>query len=74
MRLLITILLFGGLALSVPGSAQDEPAETPPETATPPAEGQGESAGASAGEEEDDDFVFSEEIPAETQLVFPVDI
>ena len=73
MRMLITILLLGGLALSVPGSAQEEAAETPSESATPLAQGQGEAADA-GDEEADDDFVFSEEVPAETQLVFPVDI
>lgn len=88
MRTRLFILLFGGLVLALPGSAQDQgegqaPAPPAEESAEPAAGESGETAteseetaadGSADAEGTDDEFVFSEEIPAETQLVFPVDI
>lgn len=89
MRTRIRLALLGWLAISLPGVAQDEAessaesaAETPPETSaeTPPEGSLAEAlAEMEAAEEDtdaavDEDFIFSEEIPADTQLIFPVDI
>lgn len=73
-RILITAL--GWLALAPPGAAQDEVADPSAEdVAQPPAGERVEGDGDESVEETDiDEFIFSEEIPADTQLVFPVDI
>ncbi len=73
-RILMTVL--GWLALTLPGAAQDEAPEPPVEdVAQAPTEEGVEASGDESSEETDvEDFIFSEEIPANTQLVFPVDI
>jgi hypothetical protein len=81
MRLQFCVLLIGGLLLSSPLVAQDEaPVESAAEAPAPApasaAESAAETAGAAAAraETDDDDFVPSEEIPPDEQVVFPVDI
>ena len=80
MRLRFCVLLFGGLLLSSPLVAQDEaPVESAAEAPAPASaeESAAENAGAAAARAEtddDDDFVPSEEIPPDEQVVFPVDI
>ena len=80
MRLQFCVLLVGGLLLSSPLVAQDEvPVESAAESPAPASEA--ESAAAAAGAaaaraetDDEDDFVPSEEIPPDEQVVFPVDI
>lgn len=80
MRMPVFILLLAGCFLALPGSAQDEADADAPAAGTPADEEAGADAaegadGAGGDEEEDeDDFEFSEEVPADEQLVFPVDI
>jgi len=76
MRIRILTAVFGWLALTLPGIAQDDAEEQSTEEALQvPVEEGIENAGDEPAEETDvDDFIFSEEIPADTQLVFPVDI
>jgi len=75
------LIVLGWLALSLPGQAQDEAREEAPEA---PAEGSPRAAEQQNTEDMEDEstdesavvdeFIFSEEIPADEQLVFPVDI
>lgn len=77
MRMRILITLFGWLALTLPGSAQDDAPEAPAGEATEaPAEDGGPASGDEEAEssEDTDEFIFSVEIPADEQLVFPVNI
>jgi hypothetical protein len=82
----IVIAVLGWLALTLPGVAQDDLPETAPDD-QPPAPAEAGAGGtdaeddADAGADDDaadgtvvDEFIFSEEIPADQQLVFPVDI
>ena len=78
MRMPILVFLLAGLLLALPGSAQDEsgaeaPADPPAET---PADDEAGAGGADSEDEgaDEEDFEFSEEVPADEQLVFPVDI
>ena len=67
---------LGCLALATPAVAQDEapePAPEPAEAAEPPAQPPADAAGAAVDPEEEE-FIFSEEIPADQQVTFPVDI
>lgn len=77
MRMPILVLLLAGFFLALPGSAQDDAdAEAP--ASPPPAEPADDGADGADGDEEveedEDDFEFSEEVPADEQLIFPVDI
>lgn len=76
MRTRILIAALGWLALALPGAAQDEALDPSAEdVAQPPAEEDvGGDEDESSEETDIDEFIFSEEIPADTQLVFPVDI
>lgn len=81
MRTRLLLALLGSLSLALPGLAQDEAAEAPvvPAENPPPAPADPNSEQAEDEDEDDestdiDEFIFSEEIPADEQLVFPVDI
>lgn len=76
MRTRILIAVLGWLALALPVAAQDQAADPSTEdVAQPPADEGVEGGGDESSDEADiDEFIFSEEIPADTQLVFPVDI
>jgi hypothetical protein len=80
-RLLIGVL--GCLSLSLAGFAQDEAPESPDAPEAPADDSPQAPEDRDIEESEDDgaenstdvdEFIFSEEIPADTQLVFPVDI
>lgn len=76
MRIRIASLIVAGLMFWLVGSAQEAEAPEPAAEDTPPP-AEAEAGGAAAEREaaaEEDDFEFLEEIPAEEQLVFPVDI
>ena len=77
MRTRLLIAVLGCLALSLPGQAQDEAPEAPADDSPQASEDQNveESDDEGADDSTDiDEFIFSEEIPADQQLVFPVDI
>lgn len=76
MRSRILMALLGWLALALPGMAQDEAPEPSTEDVAqaPAEEGVEGDADEDAESIDIEDFIFSEEIPADTQLVFPVDI
>jgi hypothetical protein len=86
MRIRLLIAVLGCLSLSLAGFAQDEAPESPdaPEAPEAPADENPQASKDRDIEESEDDgaedstdvdeFIFSEEIPADTQLVFPVDI
>lgn len=78
----VLLVWLAAFALALPASAQDEAPEPPAGQAPPPAgetagepEDGGEAADEDEGEEvEEREFIFSEEIPADQQVTFPVDI
>lgn len=81
MRIRLLIAVLGWLALALPGIAQEESPDAPADDSPQASEDQDneesedDDADADADESADiDDFIFSEEIPADQQLVFPVDI
>lgn len=85
MRTRLYIAFFGSLVVALAGFAQDEISEAPPDpTPDPPADVSQQAPEDRDNEEAEDngdeditdieDFIFSEEIPADEQLVFPVDI
>jgi hypothetical protein len=83
MRIRLLIAVLGCLSLSLAGFAQDEAPESPDAPEAPADENPQASEDRDIEESEDDgaedstdvdEFIFSEEIPADTQLVFPVDI
>jgi len=77
MRTRLWILVFGWLMLSLPGQAQDEAPDGPPDDQAQTTDSQDSTESQDDGGEDStdvDDFNFSEEIPADEQLVFPVDI
>ncbi len=74
----ICVLIVAGFLIALNGAAQQAGAPEPVEESQPPvaeADAGAEDQGETADEDEDyDDYEFLEEIPAEEQLVFPVDI
>ena len=77
MRTAFFIAVIAVLVLSLRATAQDQaPAEAqaPPESAEPAAAEAPDSNDRDASRDDDIDFIVTEEIPAETELVFPVDI
>jgi hypothetical protein len=83
MRIRLLIAVLGCLSLSLAGFAQDEAPESPDAPEAPADDSPQAPEDRDIEESEDDgaenstdvdEFIFSEEIPADTQLVFPVDI
>jgi len=77
MRARLWIVVLGWLVLSLPGQAQDEAPDAPADDRAQASEDQDSTEPADDGAEDStdvDEFIFSEEIPADEQLVFPVDI
>ncbi|HUF71692.1 MAG TPA: hypothetical protein VMR74_02215 [Gammaproteobacteria bacterium] len=78
------LVWLASAALALPATAQDEAPEPPAGEARPPADEAADAAGEAedereaeaeeAGEVEEREFIFSEEIPADQQVTFPVDI
>ena len=71
---------LAAMALALPATAQDEAPEPPADPAPPIGEASadpgeaGADGEAEAQESEEQEFIFSEEIPADQQVTFPVDI
>jgi hypothetical protein len=70
------MVLLSWLALALSARAQDEPPQPPADQPAEAAadESEAEPSGDDAEESAIEEFIFSEEIPADQQLVFPVDI
>ena len=77
------LALLGCMALMLNATAQDEAPDPPADAARPPParapDGDEPAADGAAADEsgeaiEEEEFIFSEEIPADQQVTFPVDI